>query len=92
MVQGRYYVAVVAWYRFEVAKYRNEQEAKHEQEYYQSRKRQAQLDMDAHEWALRMTTSRDLTKTQVESIVKVYEEKLRARYWKIVEEEKEATT
>ena len=92
MVQGHYYVAVVAWYRFEVAKFRSEYEARPGYEHYQSRKGQASLDMHAHDSALRTMTSRDLTKTQVESIVKVYEEKLSQRYRKIVEEEKEATT
>ncbi len=91
MVQGRYYVAVVALYRFEVAKFRSESEARNGQEYYQSRERQAQLDIHAHDWALRRMTGLDLTKTQFESIVKVYEEKLSQRYRKIVEEEKEAT-
>jgi hypothetical protein len=91
MVQGRYNVAVVAWYRFEVAKFRSEQEARPGHEDYQSRSGQARLDIQAHDKALMTMSGRGLTRTQVESIVKVYKEKLQARYRKIVQEEKGAT-
>ncbi len=88
MVQGHYYVAVVAWYRFEVAKHRRDYEVSDEKEKFKSRAGQAQIAMDTHRWALMTMTSRDLTKPQVESIVGVHEDILSKRYWKIVEEEK----